>query len=197
MKRLHGLSGKFAVVAALTCVTMFGTGYAAWNFSKTAEINKSNTTVITETDPKGSLAVNPETFYLVIDQSGVFFSTDNTTTGVVDESKKITSLTLTYEGSGQATQEYIKLTTTFDASAYNEYLTFTAAKDSSPITQKYEGNGTKLEFTYTLPTVTFIDNKIVNKKPQNVEDYTTMNTALKDASITFKFEASVVTSLDA
>ena len=206
MKKLHGLSGKFAVVAALTTVTMFGTGYAAWNFSQTAVASsKSNTHIITTTDPSGSLKVSKlgdttvtaddsgnvtSLFYLIMDQGdsksteddvkeGLYFSTSNDVTNkngddtvqIPDEAKilkaKFTTITLTYKGSGAATQEKIKLTPSISytagqggsyngenvtAASYNDYITVSDGSVDNDEgleagTKNYTGVGSELTFT--------------------------------------------------
>ena len=225
MKRLHGLSGKFAVVAALTCVTMFGTGYAAWHFSQTATETSTNAHAVTNRDPKGELtitklgntAVTDTTeggstktstvqFYFIIDQSELYWSTSNDVNvadGATTETcyaNKFSEITLNYVGSGSATKEKITLDTTItytqgkgtDATStsgavtgvsYTEYFTF----KTSTQTLDYGGAGKNLEFTYTMPTVSWND----GKKPLTTAAYETMKAALTGATITFTFTASV------
>ncbi len=178
MKKLHGLSGKFAVVAALTTVTMFGTGYAAWNFSQRASKDSNAANVVTHTDPTGSLTVDHETFYLIMDQGdstatdngikeGLYFSTSNETTTrtvgtktetIPDEAKikaaKITTLRFKYNGSQKATNEEIKMSVTITPdAAYNQYVSLANGSFETD-TQTYTGS--ELTFTYTLPTISWV-----------------------------------------
>jgi hypothetical protein len=183
MKKLNGLSGKFAVIASLAAVTMFGTGYAAWQFSDTASMSQESNTSITTQSPSGKLTVEPSTFYLVIDQAKVYFSS----TGEDDTSKEITSLTLNYVGSGVITSEKLKLTAAYDSSAFSSYLTFTNTYTTEQ-TLDYTGEGATLAFTYTLPTVTFTS----GKKPLSSKSYQTMKTALASAKVSFTFTTEIV-----
>jgi hypothetical protein len=229
MKKLHGLSGKFAVVAALTTVTMFGTGYAAWNFSQTATNTTTQNHVITDRDPKGALTVteflndttsvktftdddntnNKVVFYVVLDQSDLYFSASNditidksTNTSNTTEncySSKFNKIKFKYVGSGSATQEQIKLSTAITYStgtggkSYTDYLTFNP--ETAEETKDYAGSGSSLEFTYTMPTISWKVTDETNNttaKPLTKTAYDNMSAALTGASITFTFTASVV-----
>lgn len=240
MKKLHGLSGKFAVVAALTTVTMFGTGYAAWNFSQTATNTTTQNHVITDRDPKGTLTVteflndtvsvktftdddntnNKVVFYVVLDQAELYFSASNdvtidksTNTSNTTEncySSKFNKIKFKYVGSGSATQEQIKLSTAItytkgsgtaatsstaavEGKSYTDYLTFNP--ETAEETKDYAGSGNSLEFTYTMPTISWKITDSTNNttaKPLTKTAYDNMSAALTGASITFTFTAEVV-----
>ncbi len=183
-------SNKITLIAGLSAIALVGTGYAAWTFSKDATATaKSNVNITTKADEVGTLALaKGQTFVLTLDQDFIGWqktANDNNTSDV-------STIKLEYTGSeekdykdGYAVDEKIKVTMTADYGALSTYVTFGAL--DADLTKEYKYTGTKLEFEFNLPTVSYIDDMY----PRNEKAFNAMVTAIGSAEVNFTFTATV------
>lgn len=135
-RKLLSLAPLAGVVAALC----YGVGFAAWTFNTTTEATFSESAVITnKIVDEGEITLDNETFYLVIDQNFlgwstveyVFDSETNTDNIEAVKAAKITSITPTFtlkDGSASTLDDFT-YTCSFDGSAVASYISFTDFAD--------------------------------------------------------------------
>ena len=181
-------SNKITLIAGLSAIALVGTGYAAWTFSNDATTTaESNVNITTKAAEVGTLALaDGQTFVLTLDQDFIGWqktANDNNTSDV-------STIKLEYTGSeekdykgGYAVDENIKVTMTADYGALSTYVTFDAL--DADLTKEY--TGTKLEFEFNLPSVSYVDAKY----PRNETDFDAMVTAIGSAKVNFTFTATV------
>lgn len=181
-------SNKITLITGLSAIALVGTGYAAWTFSKDATATAdSNVNITTKATEVGTLSLaEGQTFVLTLDQDFIGWQKEANDNNTSDVSK----VKLEYVGSeekdyksGYAVDETIEVTMTATYGALETYVTFGAL--DAAISKEY--TGTKLEFEFNLPTVSYVDAKY----PRNETDYDAMVTALKDAKVNFTFTATV------
>jgi len=160
-------------------LALFGTGYAAWTFSKDATVDSVANANITAVTDEGTLAVDKTSFYLVIDQNFLGWATTENAT-----SSDLSTLTLTYTGTSETS---VNETINFSCSINNALSSYITVADGSFSADSMTYTGTAIENTYTLPTVSWVD----GKKPTTRAEYDAMLTVIGSEKVTFSFTADV------
>lgn len=175
---------KLSLLAGVAALALVGTGYAAWEFSKTATLDVSgNVNVVTKADEVGTLNLKAgQTFSLVLDQNedgGVYWA--DASGNKLDSANVV----LEYKGTERVVNETISVSATADYdSAITTYVTFGDLAAAQEFT--WTGGATAKEITFALPTVSYTD-----AYPLNETQYDAMVTALDGAEVTFTFTAEV------
>ena len=184
------LSNKISLIAGIAGLAAVGTGYAAWTFSKDVDgIASEGNVKVTGEAEVGTLTVDRESFYLIIDQKFLGWATSDSAS-----SSDLDKVTLTYTGaeSGSAADaadwlidETISFTCSCDASSLSAYIEFPGSDDYVE-TKSYAGEAITVD--YALPTPSWVD----GMKPENETEYDAMVSAIGSASVGFSFKAEVV-----
>lgn len=187
---IMNLKNKISMISCVAAMALVGTGYAAWTFSKDAtQTATGNVNITAKADEVGTLTVDNDSFYLVIDQGFLGWATTQNATA-----SDISKVVLTYSGAeGKSTadntnwkiDETIKFTCTFDGSALSEYIVFTNVADTE-YTKSYTGLA-DITLDYNLPTVSWKD----GAKPENETEYDAMVTAIGSTTVDLSFTAEV------
>lgn len=183
------LRNKIAAITAAAMLAFTGVGFAAWTFNSTAVVEKQGTGYVTSAmDLKGIEVTSPENLYVVFDQEKPYWSI-----GTIKNSEKPEeyngkiALKATLEGKDQS--DGAKWKGAFskcevDGSAIATYVTVgTLAK---PDDVEILAADVEKTFEIALPTLAY-----TTSKPENLEDYNTMFTAVEGKQIKFSFEFNI------
>ena len=165
---------KITTILSVACLAMIGTGYALWQFSKDAEAETTSNVIITDMTETGTLTVNSDTFYLTVDQNFLGWSDGS--------GNNVNSIELVYSGA-EETNETVKFTCEITNNV-NSYINIT---DGSFNVNNVNYTGDDVIVTYTLPEVSWID----NKKPTNKTEYNTMKSTIESEAVVFSFVAEI------
>lgn len=177
---------KIKTILSVACLALIGTGYALWEFSKDATVDATSNVVITDSSESGSLSVDKDTIYLILDQEYVGWSTSNS----IDDA--ITSLALTYlgaeaNGTSSNTGWEIDETVTFSCDITNDLSSYITIGNGEFDDNNVAYSGDAVTVNYTLPTISWVS----NMKPTNKTEYDTMVTALNSKTVSFAFSAEI------
>lgn len=175
-------SNKISIIATVGALALVGTAFAAWQFNKSAEKVSTSNVAITKDASVGEIALNPETFYLTLDQDVLAWTTGNHNDKDETINDAITKLTVTYTGSAKSKDvSDVTLTASFNADdAFASYVSITGGGLGTAT-----GTENVKEADYTLPTLAWV------AKPTTQAQFDAMKSALASAKVTFTFTATV------
>lgn len=188
-ERSMKLRNKIAAITAAAMLAFTGVGFAAWTFNTTAVVEKQGTGYVTSAmDLKGLEVTSPDKLYVVFDQSKPYWSVDTIQNGEKPEeyNGKI-ALKATLEGKDQL--DGAKWNGAFskcevDGSAIATYVTVGAL--TKPDDVEILAADVEKTFEIALPTLTY-----TTSKPENLEDYNTMLTAVDGKQVKFSLEFTI------
>ena len=174
---------KISIIATLSTLALVGTAFAAWEFNKSAEQAAQSNVAITKDASVGELVLDPETFYLTLDQQVLSFTESDHSNSVAAISDQITTIDLEYTGSDKSNDvSDVTLSVTYVVdNAISTYVTVSGGALGAQT-----NNGNKATATYTLPTLAW-----TAEKPSTQAEFNAMKTALAGAKISFTFTATV------
>lgn len=174
-------ASKISIIATLSTLALVGTAFAAWEFNKAAQETLDSNVAITKDASAGELALDPEVFYLTLDQDVLAFTASDHTDGEAAVTDQITTFDVEYTGSAKAKDvSDVTLEVTYDATALASYVTVSGGSLGEAT-----ANQNVKTATYTLPSLEWVD------KPSTKAEFDAMKTALASAKITFTIKASI------
>lgn len=173
--------GLRTLLASVTALSLVGTGYAAWQFSKDATATFTGNVVVTEkADEVGTLTLKSgETVKLVLDQNeagGVYWANTSGT--------EISTITLEFKGTERVVDETI--TVSGEATSTGKLSDYVTIGTFADVSHDWVGGLSAVEYEFTLPTVAY-----TAAYPLNETAYDKMVTDLSGAQVTFTFTAEV------
>lgn len=176
---------KISIIATLSTLALVGTAFAAWEFNQSAEKAAQSNVAITKDASVGELVLNPEAFYLTLDQEeDVLFTLsghDGKDEAINDE---ITTFDIKYTGSAKSNDvSDVTLSVTYNVDA--AISTYVSVSGGALGEQTNTGN--EATATYTLPSLAWVN----NKKPTTQKAFDQMKQDLAGAKITFTVKATI------
>ena len=177
-------SNKISIIATVGALALVGTAFAAWQFNKSAEKASTSNVTITKDASIGEITLDPETFYLTLDQDTLGWTLSDHTNKEEAVEDVFDTVKVTYTGSAKSNDvSDVTLDVTFTVdSAISTYVSVTGGSLGTPT-----ASGNKKEANYTLPTLAWVE----GKKPTTQAKFDAMTDALAGAKVTFTFTATV------
>lgn len=175
---------KISIIATLSTLALVGTAFAAWEFNKEAEQAAQSNVAITKDASVGELVLDPETFYLTLDQQVLSFTEADHSNSDAAISDQITTIDLEYTGSAKS-NDVSDVTLKAEYSVDSAIATYVTVSGGAMGAQT--NNANKATATYTLPSLAWVD----GKKPTTQAQFDAMKTALAGAKISFTFTAEI------
>ena len=177
-------SNKITIVSLAGAFALIGTAFAAWQFNSSVTKASASNVEITKKTSTGSIA-DVATFYLTLDQSGVFWTNKSfdDSNEAITNADKVTEFAFVYTGSDTANDvSDVELSVSFDVDAGIEtYVSFTGGELSGLTSSSNQKSA-----TYVLPTLAY-----TASKPTTSAAYDVMKEALAGKKVTFTLTATV------
>ena len=170
------LRNKLAAITGAAMLAFAGAGYAAWVFNKDVEVSSNASIVITSESEQGTLVIDTDSLYIILDQDGIYYASDSA------GANEVTELELTYTAVaagnlGENMSVTFSLEITGATSDWSHYVSGLA--DPADMTETVV-NGAN-QYSFVLPSLSYV----AANKPSTESEYDAMVAALDGDQLTF------------
>ena len=173
------LRNKIAAITAAAMLAFTGIGFAAWTFNKDVTTDSTANIVVTAESEQGTLAINTTDLYIILDQAGISYATDEA------GANPVTELEATYTAVADGNLgENMDVTFTLEFSGATSDWSYYVEGLIDPSAQTITTVNGDNDLSFALPALSYTEHK-----PSTESEYDAMKAALDGKQLTLTVTA--------